>query len=120
MGQMSLTLAAEICGAAAQDPLLEALCATEEAVWNHRLPRNMAAADCGSAFLCAVAFTAAADYLAAQAAGEPAAFTAGEVSVKSYTPAERAALAQELRLAAQRLMAPFVGAAHFCFKGVEG
>lgn len=120
MEQMSWTLAAELCGVEGETPLLEALCATEMTLWTRRLPEGITPEDCGSAFLCAVAFTTAADYMTAQAAGEPAAFTAGEVTVKGQTPAERAALAEELRCAAQRLMTPYLGATHFCFKGVEG
>lgn len=120
MDEMKRTLAAELCGVEEEDSLLVALCATEETLWSRRLPAGMTPEDCGSAFLCAVAFSAAADYLTAQGAAEPASFTAGEVTVKGLSPAERTALANELRLAAQRLMMPYLGATHFCFKGVEG
>lgn len=120
MEQMSWTLAAELCGVKVETPLLQAICAAEETRWSKKLPQGMTAAECGSAFLCAVAFSAAAHYMTAQMAGEPASFTAGEVTVKGRSAAEQATLAKELRYAADRLMAPYLGTSHICFKGVTG
>ena len=85
------------------------LCTAEEAAWRGRIREGAAAEDCGEAFLCAVAFAAAADF--AESCGAES-FTVGEISVKS------GGQANALRKSAERLMAPY--AENFCFKGVQG
>ena len=61
-----LTLARELSGAGeAEEALLELLCQAAEQQWEKRLRPGMTAEDCGKAFPCAVAFTAAADLAAA-------------------------------------------------------
>ena len=74
----------------------------------------------GEAFACAVAFTAAADL--AGGAGETgiSSFSAGEISVKKASAAQRSGAAKMLRQTAERLMAPFAEAENFCFRGVRG
>ena len=57
-----LTLARAVSGAGGQDEvLLETLCRAAEADWRGRLRQGVTAEDCGEAFPCAAAFTAAAD-----------------------------------------------------------
>ena len=90
-------------------PLLQTLCEAARRRW-----------DCGAAFTCAAAFTAAADLPGSRGCGAAIAFAAGDVSVKGRTAADAAALAQELRRTAARLMAPYVEAEDFCFRGVRG
>ena len=64
-----LTLARELSGAGeAEEALLELLCQAAEQQWEKRLRPGMTAEDCGKAFPCAVAFTAAADLAAARKA----------------------------------------------------
>ena len=73
--------------------LLEALCQAAEAAWTGRLREGVAAEDCGTAFPCAAAFTAAADLAAGRSGNTVAAFKAGDVSVESRDGADSAALA---------------------------
>lgn len=78
-----LTLARELSGAGeAEEALLELLCQAAEQQWEKRLRPGMTAEDCGKAFPCAVAFTAAADLAAARGGEGVSGFTAGSVSVR--------------------------------------
>ena len=109
MQERILALAMGFAGAGEEErERMTVLCAAEESAWRGRI-REGAAADCGEAFLCAVAFAAAADF--AESCGAES-FTAGEISVKSGGQADA------LRKSAERLMAPY--AENFCFKGVQG
>ena len=56
-------LAAELCGASQEDPLLAVLCEAAEAAWESRLDPGVTKEDCGGALRCAAAFMAAADYM---------------------------------------------------------
>ncbi len=116
-----LTLA-KVLTAAGEDeePLLEALCQAAERQWERRLRPGVTAEDCGKAFPCAVAFTAAADLAAARGGEGVSGFTAGSVSVRIRSAAESCALAESLRRTAERLMAPFAAPEDFCFRGVRG
>ena len=68
--ETALTLARELSGAGeAEEALLELLCQAAEQQWEKRLRPGMTTEDCGKAFPCAVAFTAAADLAAARASG---------------------------------------------------
>ena len=60
-------LAAELCGASQEDPLLAVLCEAAEAAWESRLGPGVTKEDCGGALRCAAAFMAAADYLGKRA-----------------------------------------------------
>ena len=60
-------LAAELCGASQEDPLLAVLCEAAEAAWENRLDPGVTKEDCGGALRCAAAFMAAADYLGKRA-----------------------------------------------------
>ena len=114
--ETALTLARELSGAGeAEEALLELLCQAAEQQWEKRLRPGMTTEDCGKAFPCAVAFTAAADLAAARGG-----FTAGSVSVRIRGAAESCALAESLRRTAERLMAPFAVPDDFCFRGVRG
>lgn len=116
-----LTLAKVLSGAGEdEEPLLEALCQAAERQWERRLRPGVTAEDCGEAFPCAAAFTAAADLAAARGGGQVSGFTAGSVSVRIRGAAESCALAESLRRTAERLMAPFAVPDDFCFRGVRG
>ena len=116
-----LTLARELSGAGeAEEALLELLCQAAEQRWNKRLRPGVTAEDCGEAFPCAAAFTAAADLAAARGGDGVAGCTAGSVSVRIRSAAESCALAESLRRTAERLMAPFAAPEDFCFRGVRG
>ena len=120
MEERILALAAEITGGDGEDPLLTALCAAAETAWRGRLRPSVTAEDCGEAFLCAAAFTAAADYLLSRAGGDAASFTVGAVSVKTREGGSGADLAEALRQAAERIMAPYGEPEGFSFRGVRG
>ena len=79
----------------------------------------MTAEDCGPAFVCAAAYTAAAGLTAGRGGGVVS-FTAGDLSVKGPGGGERLASAQALRQAAEELMAPYVLPGDICLKGVQG
>lgn len=116
-----LTLARELSGSGeAEEALLELLCQAAEQRWNKRLRPGVTAEDCGEAFPCAAAFTAAADLAAARGGDGVSGFTAGSVSVRIRSAAESCALAESLRRTAERLMAPFAAPEDFCFRGVRG
>ena len=119
--ETALTLARELSGAGeAEEALLELLCQAAEQQWEKRLRPGMTTEDCGEAFPCAVAFTAAADLAAARGGEGVSGFTAGSVSVRIRGAAESCALAESLRRTAERLMAPFAVPDDFCFRGVRG
>ena len=80
----------------------------------------MAAEDCGTAFPCAAAFTAASNLAAGRGSVAVASFQAGDVSVEGLGGADSAALAEALRNTAERLMAPYAQAADFSFRRVRG
>lgn len=104
----------------ADEALLEQLCEAAIAMWKGRLTGGTTVEDCMTAFTCAAAFTAAADYCVALQCGPQVDFTAGEISVKGKAAGVSAA-ADKLRLAAERLMAPYTGGyGDFAFLGVKG
>lgn len=116
-----LTLAGMVSGAGeAEQVLLEVLCSAARRRWLAQLRPDVTEEACGSAFVCAVAFTAAADLMDSRTTGEVSSFTAGELSVKRASSAERAADAEALRATARRLMAPYAQDETFSFKGVRG
>ena len=105
-------------GGEAERTLLEPLCAAAEAAWTARLRTGVSPGDCGDAFLCAAAFSAAADLAAG--GGGAASFSAGDISVSLGGVQDRARRAESLRQAAEGLMEPFVRAAGLWAQGVEG
>lgn len=121
MHETILELARTVSGAGEPETaLLEALCRAAEAEWTGRLREGVAAEDCGTAFPCAAAFTAAADLTAGRSGDAVAAFKAGDISVERRDGADGAALAAALRQTAERLMAPYAAPADFVFRRVRG
>lgn len=108
-------LAAELCGASQEDPLLAVLCEAAEAAWESRLDPGVTKEDCGGALRCAAAFMAAADYLGKQCRAES--FTVGEVTVRQSGGRSTAVMAETLRQTAERLMRPYAASGEFCFRG---
>ena len=118
MQEKILTLAAGLTGAGEEErELLCALCAAAEQNWRGRLRPGLTPEDCGEAFACAAAFTAAADFGMGRNSGVES-FTVGELSVK--TGSGGGDRSGDWRKSAERLMAPYVLAEDFCFKGVQG
>ena len=120
MKEQVLALAGEMAGSGVSAALLEPLCEAAVERWKRRLPDGMEAEDCGTAFLCAAAFTAAAEALASQSGGSVGDFTVGEISVGQGVEAGIGYIAQALRKAAEELMAPYAASADFAFRGVRG
>lgn len=116
MEERILGLAAEITG---EEPteLLKTLCLSAEAAWRSRLRRRRLRED---ALCCAAAFTAAADYRLSRRGDGIDAFTAGAVSIKAGAVADSAALSTALRLAAERIMAPYGESGEVCLRGIPG
>ena len=116
-----LNLAVTVSGAGeAEQELLQALCSAARQRWELRLRSDVSVEDCGEAFPCAVAFTAAADLVGGMGETGVSSFSAGEISVKKASAAQHRDKAEMLRKAAERLMASFAEAEDFCFKGVRG
>lgn len=117
-----LALARAVSGAGeTETELLELLCTAAEQSWTERLRAEVTMGDCGAAFQCAAAFTAAAGLVSGRGGGENvAAFTAGSISVREPSAGETAARSKSLREQAERMMAPYVAAADFAFCGVRG
>ena len=118
MNETVLSLAKKLCGIENDetDAVLSALCDAAESYWGALLPSGVTAESCGTAWICANAFWAAADYLTGDW-DRVESFQAGEVSVK--TGGDRAGTAEEMRATAVRLLKPIVGDSSFCFKGVR-
>lgn len=112
MHEEIVTLAARLTGEEAGSPLLEDLCTAAEAAWTARLREGVTAEDCGAAFRCAAAFTAAANLMGGEGGGT---FRVGSVSVT--TPASGGG---DFRALAAGLMAPYAVDGSFAFRGVRG
>ena len=120
MEERILEMARTLSGAGEADlPALALLCAAAQACWESRLPRETTAEDCGPAFLCAAACTAAAGFMAGQGTAAVS-FTAGDISVRGPGGGERQAAARSLERTAERLMSPYVSPGDLFLKGVRG
>lgn len=109
------TLAAGFSAAGAPDEAaLRAFCSAAEVELTKRLRRDVTAEDCGACYTCAAAMLAAANYRETAGMGSVQAFRVGDVSV---TPGANSARA--LRIAAERLMLPFLAGGLSC-RGVIG
>lgn len=115
-----MELARTVTGAQADEELLNVLCSLAAERWRLRLRPEVTAEECSDAFCCAAAYTAAADLAVSRGGDGLESFTAGEVSVRLGTAAERGEAGLALRQAAERLMAPYVEPGDFSFKGVRG
>ena len=104
----------------AEQGLLELLCTAAEQAWAERLREGLAPEDCGAAFQCAAAFTAAANLVGGRGGGAVSSFTAGVVSIQEAEAGQQGALAERMQQTAVRMMAPYVIADDFCFRGVRG
>lgn len=103
----------------AEERSLEALCAASAESWSLRLRPGVTPEQCGSAYLCAAAFSAAAGLLLLRdGIGGGLNFTAGDVSV-SHPAGAAARTVQALREQAERLMAPYAAPDDFAFRGVR-
>ena len=122
MNEKIVKLAQAVSGASeVEGELLGLLCDAAEQAWTQRLRPEVTAESCGAAFVCAAAFTAAADLAAARSGGgSVASFTAGEVSIQSRAAAESAAQAEDLRETARRLMLPYIREDTVVLMGVKG
>ena len=121
MTEQILSLACGITNPSEEEmPLLETLCHAAETMWSKRIRGDATVEECAEAFLCAAAFTAAADFVVSRNSENVESFTAGEISVKRSGSAEGGAQAEALRTAAERLMTPYAVAETFAFKGVRG
>ena len=121
MDEEILTLAGEVSAAKeTEQELLAALCGAARQRWEQRLRQDVTPEDCGAAFRCAVAYTAAADLAEGRSGSAVSAFTAGSISIQERNAAERKGGAASLRQAAERLMAPYAQPDDFSFKGVRG
>lgn len=122
MNEEIVKLAQAVSGAGeAEGELLGLLCDAAEQAWKQKLRPEVTAESCGAAFVCAAAFTAAADLAAARSGGgSVASFTAGEVSIQSRAAAESAAQAEDLRETARRLMLPYIREDTVVLMGVKG
>jgi len=113
-----MALAGRIASATEEEAgLLETLCAAAEDAWARRLRPGLTPEQCGGAFLCAAAFTAAAG-IAATRDGGGVSFKAGDVSV-SQPAGSAGSAARDLREQAERLMTPYAAADDFAFRGVR-
>lgn len=118
MEERILKLAMAAAGAGeAERTLLEPLCAAAMALWRGRLREGTAEEDCGEAFLCAAALTAAAGLTAGGEGVES--FSVGDVSVKLRSGGAESR-AERLHRTAAELMEPFVRAGDLWVREVLG
>ena len=121
MHETILSLAQSLTDAAqTEQTLLGLLCTAAEREWEARLREGITPSDCGDAFPCAAAFTAAANLLIGRGSGGTvSSFTAGAVSANEKSAAEIKAAANALQSLSARLMAPYTAEDTFCFLGVR-
>ena len=100
----------------AEQPLLAALCAAAVDEITRKLRPGLAAEDCGDAFLCAAAMTAAAGLISCRNTVEQ--FSAGDVSLR--TGGDGGQTAESMRKRAAEMMSPYWADDRFAFAGVKG
>lgn len=119
MEEEILAIARAIVGAAEEEETyLAALCRAEQTRLAQRLQTPLCEENRG-AFICAVAWMAAADYYSGKGAGG-ASWKAGDVSVENPSAEAYAAAAENLRRAARSLGAGLLEDDGFLFLGVWG
>ena len=118
--QISLLAAAITAPSETEKPLLEALCTAAMDETAQRLRPDVTAEDCGGAFLCAAAMTAAAGLLFCRSGGELRQLSAGDVSLRLGETGGQSAAADSMRRCAAGMMAPYWADGGFAFQGVKG
>ena len=118
--QIPLLAAAMTLPSETERPLLEALCAAAIDEMTRKLRPGLTAADCGDAFLCAAAMTAAAGLLSCRSSGDVDQFYAGDVSLRPGASGDSCKAAASMRHHAAEMMEPYWGDDSFVFAGVKG
>lgn len=103
-----------------EKPLLSALCAAAMAELAQRLREGVPPDQCGDAFPCAAALTAAAGLLPCRDGGSVEQFSAGDVSVRSGGSGQMQQAATLMLRQAAAMMAPYWNDDGFAFVGVRG
>ena len=102
-----------------EESYLQTLCDAEQARLSEKLKEPLSDRR-RSAFICAAAALAAADYYAGKGAGGAASWSAGDVTVHEQGGAGYGAVADNLRLVAAELMSGLLMDDGFAFLGVRG
>ena len=118
--QIPLLAAAIAAPTVEERPLLEALCAAAVDEFLRRLRPGTTVEDCGSAFACAAAMTAAAGLLSCRSGGGVRQLSAGDVSLHLEGSGSEAQAASSMRQQAARMMERFWTDGGFAFAGVRG
>lgn len=103
-----------------EKPLLAALCAAAETELAGRLRPSLTPGDCGDAFPCAAALTAAAAMLPCRNGGDVEQFSAGDVSVRAGGLDGLCAAVMAMKKQAEEIIAPYAADERFAFRGVRG
>lgn len=103
-----------------EKPLLAALCAAAVTDLTGRLRPSLTPEDCGDAFPCAAALSAAAAMLPCRGGGDVEQFSAGDVSVRTGGSGGARQAAGEMRRRAEEIIAPYAADGSFAFRGVRG
>ncbi len=98
---------------------LEKLCAMEEARLQSRLKEPLTQEN-RDAFICAVAWMAAADYFGGKGTDGAASWSAGDVTVHEQPASAYSAASDNLRKAARVLLEGHLEDQQFAFLGVDG
>ena len=118
--QVSLLAAAIAAPSVAEQPLLAALCTAAVEEISGKLRPGLSAEDCGDAFLCAAAMTAAAGLISCRGGGDVEQFSAGDVSLRTGSGGSGSQAAAVMRRQAAGMMEPYWTDDRFAFAGVRG
>jgi len=118
--QIPLLASAVVLPTDAERPLLAALCTAAVADITRRLRPGLTAEDCGDAFLCAAAMTAAAGLISCRSSGGVEQLSAGDVSLRLGDNDDSCKAAASMRRHAAEMMEPYWVDDSFAFAGVKG
>ena len=104
----------------AERPLLAVLCTAAVDGISRKLRPGLTAEDCGDAFLCAAAMTAAAGLISCRGSGDVEQFSAGDVSLRTGGSGDSCQAAAAMRKHAAEMMGPYWADDRFAFAGVKG